>query len=61
MDCNFLLTHPKLPILFVFTDDGRVICIAIQIKLLPPISTDEEEFRSVPDIDFLATPYSSGS
>ena len=43
MSCNFLLAHPKLPILFVFTNDGRVICVAVHISILPPLPTPEDE------------------
>ena len=36
MECNSILAHPKLPLLFVLTKDGRVLCIAVQIKIKPP-------------------------
>ena len=36
MECNSILAHPKLPLLFVLTKDGRVLCIAVQIKIRPP-------------------------
>ena len=44
MECKFLLTHPKLPIVFVLTSDGRVLIVVIVIKILPPKSKEIEEF-----------------
>ena len=33
MDCRTLIAHPKLPILHVLTADGRVLVIAISVKV----------------------------
>ena len=44
MECKFLLTHPKLPIVFVLTADGRVLVVVVVIKILPPKSKEIEEF-----------------
>ena len=41
MECNSILAHPKLPLLFVLTKDGRVLCIAVQIKIRPPDNPED--------------------
>ena len=33
MDCRTLIAHPKLPILHVLTADGRVLVVAISVKV----------------------------
>ena len=33
MECRTLIAHPKLPILHVLTADGRIMVIAIQVKV----------------------------
>ena len=51
------MAHPKLPILFVFTNDGRVICVAIHISILPMLPTpedeEEDEFSDDDEQDFI--------
>ncbi len=54
MKCTNLLSHPKLPILFVLTRDGRVIFVAIAIKTLPQAALqdeEEEEFSGDEELD----------
>ena len=36
MECKTLTSHPKFPIVFVLTSDGRVIVFAIMIKVTMP-------------------------
>ena len=43
MDCRTLIAHPKLPILHVLTADGRVLVIAISVKVKAPSAFDQEE------------------
>ena len=43
MDCRTLIAHPKLPILHVLTADGRVLVIAISVKVKEPLAFCEEE------------------
>ena len=33
MKCKMIMCHPKLPIVHVFTEDGRVIVVAILIRV----------------------------
>jgi hypothetical protein len=53
MECSMLLTHPKLPILFLLTFDGRVIMMAFKIKTVPPPPPpdDDEEFSGDDEVD----------
>ena len=41
MDCRTLIAHPKLPILHVLTADGRVLVIAISVKVKAPSAFDQ--------------------
>ena len=45
VECSLLLCHPKLPILFVGSADGRMFIMALDIKYVPPplIASDDEE------------------
>lgn len=41
MKCTSLVAHPKLPILHVLSEDGRVLVVAIMIKVTMPARRDE--------------------
>ena len=51
MDCRLLLSHPKLPIFFLFTTDGRIISFAVMIKILPPPPLPDEDSEFSGDDD----------
>ncbi len=69
MDCSGLVAHPKLPILHVLTKDGRVLVIAVMIKVtFPPAAKNfsgfgDEDEDDVPSDNetFLAAPASEPS
>ena len=50
MDCRTLIAHPKLPILHVLTADGRVLVIAISVKVKGTfLSEDTDVFVITPN------------
>ena len=51
MRCSLLVAHPKLPIIFIGSDDGRFFIFAFNIEYCPPPINEEDEFSGDEDAD----------
>ena len=45
------MAHPKLPIIFIGSDDGRFFIFAFKIEYCPPPVNEEDEFSGDEDAD----------
>ena len=61
MECSLLLSHPKQPILFVGTADGRILILVVNIKYVPRPSNGSEEEEEEDEDDYNEMAGSNGN
>ena len=44
MRCSLLVAHPKLPLLFFGSDDGRFFIFGFNIEYVPAPAVEDDEF-----------------